>query len=130
MVNKITLLGRVGKEPDVRSLDNGKKVATFSLATSERYTVNGEKKETTEWHNIVAWDPLAGVIEKYVNKGDMLYIEGKITNRSYNDKDGNNRYITEIIARELKMLGGNQKAAEKQQEEAAITTDSLDDLPF
>lgn len=130
MVNKITLLGRVGKEPDVRSLDNGKKVATFSLATSERYTVNGEKKETTEWHNIVAWDPLAGVIEKYVNKGDMLYIEGKITNRSYNDKDGNNRYITEIIARELKMLGGNQKSAEKQQEEATITTDSLDDLPF
>lgn len=130
MVNKITLLGRVGKEPDVRSLDNGKKVATFSLATSERYTVNGEKKETTEWHNIVAWDPLAGIIEKYVNKGDMLYIEGKITNRSYNDKDGNNRYITEIIARDLKMLGGNQKAAEKQQEEATITPDSLDDLPF
>lgn len=130
MVNKITLLGRVGKEPDVRSLDNGKKVATFSLATSERYTVNGEKKETTEWHNIVAWDPLAGIIEKYVNKGDMLYIEGKITNRSYNDKDGNNRYITEIIARELKMLGGNQKSAEKQQEEATITPDSLDDLHF
>lgn len=130
MVNKITLLGRVGKEQDVRSLDNGKKVATFSLATSERYTVNGEKKETTEWHNIVAWDPLAGIIEKYVNKGDMLYIEGKITNRSYNDNDGNNRYFTEIIARELKMLGGNQKSAEKQQEEATITTDSLDDLPF
>lgn len=105
-VNKVILIGNVGKDPEIRHLDSGVAVANFPLATSESYIAkNGDKVETTEWHNIVAWRGLADVAEKYVTKGRQLYIEGKIRTRSWDDKDGNKRYTTEIVADVLQLLG-------------------------
>lgn len=106
-VNKVQLIGNVGKEPDVRYLDNGVAVATFSLATTDRaYTLaNGTQvPERTEWHNIVLWRGLAQTAEKYVHKGDKLYIEGKIRSRSYDDQNGIRRTIVEIFADNMEML--------------------------
>jgi len=105
-VNKVILVGNVGKDPEIRHLEGGTPVANFSLATSETYTNrNGEKVTQTEWHNIVVWRGLAEVVEKYVKKGAQLFIEGKIRTRSWDDKDGNKRYTTEIVADTLQMLG-------------------------
>lgn len=105
-VNKVILIGNAGKDPEVRYLDNGATVANFSLATSETYNnKNGERITNTEWHNIVMWRGLAQVAEKYIKKGSQLYIEGKIRSRSYDDKDGNKRFITEIVADNLTLLG-------------------------
>ena len=106
-LNKIMLIGNVGKEPEVRYLDSGVAVATFSLATTERgYTLqNGTQvPDRTEWHNIVLWRGLAEVAEKYVHKGDKLYIEGKIRTRSYDDQNGQKRYVTEVFADNMEML--------------------------
>jgi single-strand DNA-binding protein len=105
-VNKVILVGNVGKDPEIRHLDTGVAVANFPLATSESYIAkNGEKVTTTEWHNIVLWRGLAEVAEKYVTKGRQLYIEGRIRTRNYDDKDGNKRYITEIYGDTMQMLG-------------------------
>lgn len=105
-VNKVILVGNVGKDPEIRHLDSGVAVANFPLATSESYIAkNGDKVESTEWHNIVVWRGLADVAEKYVTKGRQLYIEGKIKTRSWDDKDGNKRYTTEIVADVLQLLG-------------------------
>ncbi|MDX2444384.1 MAG: single-stranded DNA-binding protein [Bacteroidales bacterium] len=106
MINKVILVGNVGRDPEVRYLDNGVVVTKFPLATSETYTNKGGDRVTnTEWHNIVLWRKLAEVAEKWVKKGTPLYIEGKIRNRSYDDKDGNKRYITEIVGDNMQMLG-------------------------
>jgi len=110
-VNKVILLGNVGKDPDVRSLDNGIKVTSFPLATTERaYTLkNGTQvPEQTEWHNLVLWIGLAEIAEKYVKKGDKLYIEGKIKSRSFQDNNGVTRYVTEIMVNQLEMLSTKQ----------------------
>lgn len=108
-VNKCFLIGRVGKEPEVRTLESGNMVATFSVATSEKYKNKaGEMVETTEWHNIVAWKGLADVVSKYVKKGSNLFIEGKITTRSY-EKDGVKKYTTEIMALSIQLLDGKPK---------------------
>lgn len=109
-VNKVILVGNLGKDPEVRTLENGSKVASFSLATSENYKDrnSGETITNTEWHNIVMWRGLADVAERFLKKGNQVYIEGKIRNRSYQDKEGNTRYITEIEAKELNMLGKAQ----------------------
>lgn len=129
MVNKVTLVGNVGTEPEVKELTNGS-VATFSLATSERYKdKSGQKQEKTEWHNIVAYGNVVDVIKSYVNKGDKLYIEGSIHTRKWEDKDGNTRYSTEIKLRDLTMLGGGSTAA-KSEPVAAGVDDGDDDLPF
>jgi single-strand DNA-binding protein len=105
-VNKVILIGNVGKDPEVRHLDSGVAVANFPLATSESYnSKSGERVTTTEWHNIVLWRGLAEVAEKYVTKGRQLYIEGRIRTRSYDDKDGNKRYVTEIYGDQMTMLG-------------------------
>lgn len=108
-LNKVMLIGNVGQDPEVRYLDNGApgaKVATFRLATTERYKDrSGELKENTEWHNIVAWRSTADVVEKYVRKGTQLYIEGRLRNRSWDDQNGNKRYVTEILADTLQLLG-------------------------
>ncbi len=105
-VNKVILIGNVGKDPEVRHLEGGTSVASFPLATSETYkNKSGEKVTNTEWHNIVAWRGLADVVEKYVKKGSQLFIDGKIRTRSYNDKEGNKKYITEIFAESLRLLG-------------------------
>ncbi len=109
MINKVILVGNVGRDPEVRYLDNGIVIAKFPIATSETYTnKSGEKVTNTEWHNIVLWRKLAEVADKYIKKGSSLYIEGKIRSRSYEDKDGIKRYITEIIADNMQMLGKRQ----------------------
>ena len=105
-VNKVILVGHVGNDPDVRYLDSGTPVANLRMATSENYTnKNGEKVTQTEWHNVVLWRGLAEVVEKYVKKGMQIYIEGRIRTRSWEDKDGNKRYTTEIIGDNMQMLG-------------------------
>src|ERR1044071_9687517 len=104
-VNKVILVGRLGKDPEVRNLDNGATVANFTIATSESYKdrTTGEKKEITEWPNIVLWRGLAEISQKYLHKGDMVYIEGKLRTRSW-EKEGITRYTTEIVADNMTML--------------------------
>src|SRR6188474_1789884 len=105
-VNKVILVGRVGKEPEVRNFESGKSLVTFSMATSETYKdkTTGEKKEVTEWHNIVLWRGLAEIAQKYLHKGDLVYIEGKLRTRSW-EKDGVTRYTTEVVGDNMTMLG-------------------------
>jgi single-strand DNA-binding protein len=112
--NSVRLYGNVGKEPEVKTFDNGNKVATFSLATSEkRKNQKGEYVEETTWHNLVVWGKPVDTIEKYVNKGDRLSIEGRLTNRSYEAKDGTTKYITEIVVNDFLLAGSNKnKTAE------------------
>ncbi|RDY57847.1 single-stranded DNA-binding protein [Flagellimonas nanhaiensis] len=106
--NKVTLIGNVGQEPEIRDLESGKKVAKISLATNESYkNGKGEKVTDTQWHNLVAWGKTAEIIEKYVTKGKEIAIEGKLTSRSYEDKEGNKRYVTEVVVSEILLLGGN-----------------------
>jgi len=122
-INKVILVGNVGKDPEVRYLDSGVAVANFPFATSEKYkNKQGEKVTNTEWHNIVMWRGLAEVVEKYVNKGSQLYIEGKIRTRSYDDKDGNKHYITEIIGDNMQMLG-------RKGDRSSIPPPSEEDVP-
>ena len=105
-VNKVILVGNVGKDPEVRYLDENTAIAKFPLATSETYkNRSGERVTNTEWHNVVLWRGLATVAERYVKKGTQLYIEGRIKTRSYDDQDGNRKYITEIVGDEMKLLG-------------------------
>ena len=105
--NKVQLIGNLGNQPEVITLESGKKLAKFTMATNESYkNEKGEKITDTQWHNIIAWGNTAQIIEQYVNKGEEIAIEGKLTSRSYDDKDGNKRYITEIVVNELLMLGG------------------------
>jgi single-strand DNA-binding protein len=123
-VNKVILVGNVGKDPEVRHLDSGVAVANFPMATSETYTAkNGDKVTTTEWHNIVVWRGLAEVAEKYVKKGRQLYIEGKLKSRSYDDKDGNKRYITEIYADVMQMLGSRSDNQQNGNQESQSAKD-------
>lgn len=104
-VNKAILVGRLGKDPELRYTASGSPVTRFSIATSESWTdKSGEKKEKTQWHNIVAWNKLADICSQYLVKGKQVYIEGRIETREYDDRDGNKRRITEIIAREMVML--------------------------
>lgn len=142
-VNKAILIGRVGKDPEVRELDGGTTVASFSLATSEKYTNrNGERVEETQWHNIVVWRKLAEIVQRYVRKGQLLYLEGKITTRSWDDRDGNTRYTTEIVCSQMQMLGKNERpdagteylASESanvaSKQGGSVIDEPGDDLPF
>ncbi|MDA9335984.1 single-stranded DNA-binding protein, partial [Flavobacteriaceae bacterium] len=96
--NKVQLIGNLGNDPEIITLESGKKLAKFSLATNENYKdANGEKQTKTDWHNIVAWNKTADIIEKYVTKGKEIAIDGKLTNRSYETKEGEKRYITEVV---------------------------------
>ena len=105
-LNKVILIGNVGKDPDIRHLESGASVASFSLATSEVYRDrNGERKETTEWHNIVAWRQLAELAANYIKKGSQIYVEGSIRTRTWDDQSGQKRYTTEIIASSIQLLG-------------------------
>lgn len=126
-VNKVIILGRLGKDPEVRSLDNGNSVANFSVATSESYKdkTTGEKKEITEWHNVVLWKGLAELAGKYLSKGDQVYIEGKIRTRSW-EKDGVTRYTTEIVGDNLTMLGKSGGSSDS----STTAGNTNDDLPF
>ncbi len=105
-VNKAILIGRLGKDPELRYTPSGKAVANFSVATNERWTSqDGQKQESTTWHNIVAWGRQAEVIKEYMGKGRQIYIEGRIDNRSYDDKEGNKRYISEVVVQNFQFLG-------------------------
>ena len=134
-VNKVILLGNLGKDPEVRRLDDGRGVANFSLATSETYkNKSGEKVTNTEWHNIVLWSPLADIAENYLKKGSQVYIEGKISNRSYEDKDGVKKYISEVVGREITLLG-RAPSLDSMNTQESTTQNNLessveDDLPF
>ncbi|HEX9875003.1 MAG TPA: single-stranded DNA-binding protein [Deferrimonas sp.] len=131
-VNKVILVGNLGKDPELRYTPAGAAVATFSLATSERYKdKQGQMQEKTEWHNVVAWRQLAEICGKFLHKGKQVYIEGKIQTRSYDDRDGNKKYITEIVADQMQMLGragdeggGSQRQAEPRQERPAASHQS------
>jgi single-strand DNA-binding protein len=143
-VNKVILIGHLGKDPEVRSFESGVSKANFSMATSESYKDKntGERKEVTEWHNVVLWRGLADVAAKYLHKGDLVYIEGKLKTRSW-EKDGITRYITEVVADNMTMLttrgaggGGRESYSPPQEKSAApqdvgsIGNDTTDDLPF
>jgi len=105
MVNKVILIGRLGKDPEVRRLESGTAVAKFSLATDESYKdKDGNKVDQTEWHNIVVWRGQAEIAEKYLKKGMLIYVEGKLTHREYTDKDNQKKYFTEVVANTFKML--------------------------
>jgi len=147
-VNKVILIGNLGADPEVRHLQNGASVANFRIATSETYKdkTTGEKREQTEWHSIVAWRGLAEITEKYLRKGSKVYVEGKLRTRKWQDKDGVERYTTEIHADEMTMLdraGGGEAPATMPAQRPAATAASpapvhapasgpedLDDLPF
>ena len=104
-INKVILVGHLGKDPEVRHLDGGVTVASFPLATSETYNKDGKRIEQTEWHNIVMWRGLAEVASKYLQKGKLVYIEGKLRTRSFEDKEKVKKYVTEIVAENFTMLG-------------------------
>ena len=111
-INKVILIGRLGKKPELRNLESGKSVANFSLATSEKY--KGE--EQTTWHNIVMWENVAEIAERYLDKGSLVYLEGKIQNRSYDDNDGNKRYVSEVVCFNMTMLGGKSQQQDSSQQ--------------
>jgi len=132
-VNKAILIGNLGKSPEMKLTPAGIAVATFSIATSERFKKrDGEQQEKTEWHNIVVWRQLAEICGKYLTKGQKVYIEGKIQTRSYDDRDGNKRYITEIVANEMRMLGGEKKPGRHEEINGIDSQpfDHGDDIPF
>ena len=128
-VNKVILVGNLGKDPEVRYLDNGVAVANFSLATTENYkNKEGKRVSQTEWHNIVLWRGLAEVAEKWLKKGSSVYVEGKIRTRKWEDKDGNTRYSTEILGDNMTMLGG--KPVSESPAESVPDSGKKEDLPF
>lgn len=133
-MNQCTLIGHLGKDPEVRTV-NGTKVANFTLATTERYTdKEGERQSKTEWHNIVIWRKLAEVAEKYLHKGSQVMIQGKIETRKWDDRDGVTRYTTEIICSQMEMLGGKPEAKPTPEDYKEPSTErpepQIDDLPF
>lgn len=140
MVNKVILIGNVGKDPEVRYLNNDTAVASFSLATSESYKDKNDEWQTkTEWHNIVTWRNTAKYVENRVKKGMQIFVEGKLTTRSWDDKEGNKRYTTEVVANSLRLLGKREEngnlttspTPESKSADAPIIQDSPDDdLPF
>lgn len=132
MINKVIILGNLGKDPEVRRLEGGATVANFSVATSETYKdkTTGDRKTQTEWHNVVLWKGLAEIAEKYLQKGSQVYVEGKIRTRSWDDKDGNKKYTTEIVGNELKMLGGAVSVDTKDTPKQDNQENETDDLPF
>ena len=104
--NKVQLIGNLGNDPEIITLDSGKKLAKFSIATNEYYKdADGQKQTKTEWHNLVAWNKTAELIENYVTKGKEIAIEGKLTNRTWDDKEGNKRYTTEVVVNEVVLFG-------------------------
>lgn len=145
-VNKVILIGNIGKDAEVRHLDKDRAVAQFPIATSESYTKNGERITTTDWHNIVAWGNLAEFAGNYIKKGRQIYVEGRLKSRSYDDKDGVKKYITEVVADSIQLLGkkesdddqknntsyqnqGNNSSSATKNDEI-YSSEPEDDLPF
>lgn len=131
MLNKVILIGRLGRDPETRFMANGEAVCNFSVATSEKYTdKNGQRQEATEWHNVTMYRKLAEIAGKYLTKGSQVYLEGKIQSRKYTDKNGVERTAYDIIANELKMLGGNAQTPAQKPQPAQAQDDISDDVPF
>ena len=139
-VNKVILIGHLGKDPEVRHLEGGNSVANFTIATNEYYKdKQGTRIERTEWHHIAAWRGLAELAEKYLRKGQQVYVEGRIRTRQYQDKDNQTRYVTEIVAEEISLLGTRPGGATAQPTAANVSAEEpvtfrqepeLDQLPF
>jgi len=137
-VNKVILIGRLGADPEIRYTAEGQPVATFRIATNEVRVKNGQRQEHTEWHRIVAFGRLAEICGEYLSKGRRVYIEGRIRTRSFEDRDGQRRYITEIVANEMRMLDGRRDSAETESSDSFVSPkeESLpepppdEDLPF
>ena len=143
-LNKVMIIGNAGKDPEIRHLDNGVSVVTLPVATTERYKdKNGETKEQTEWHNVVFWRQLAEFTEKYVKKGSQLFIEGRLRTRNWEDQSGNKKYVTEIVADNIRLLGRRPEnnngtnnhivTQHTEQKPEELITDVVsidDDLPF
>jgi single-strand DNA-binding protein len=136
-VNKVILVGRLGKDPEVRYTPSGAAVANFSIATSEEWKDKntGEKQERTEWHRIVAWRRLGEICGEYLHKGSQIYIEGRLQTRSWEDRDGNKRYTTEIVAQNMQMLEAAGKGGRTEPEEGRLPVEEPisipdDDIPF
>ena len=146
MLNKVILIGRLGRDPEVRYMPNSEAVCNFSVATSEKYTdKNGQRQEVTEWHNVTMYRKLAEIAGKYLTKGSQVYLEGKIQSRKYQGKDGIERTAYDIIANEMKMLGGGNDSGQQSNQTpsqprrqapatpaapAAPVEDVDDDIPF
>jgi len=139
-INKVILIGNLGRDPEIQNLDNGVKKASFSLATSEYYkNKEGQKIEQTEWHNIILWRGLAEIAEKFLKKGTTIYLEGKIRTRSWDDKEGHKRYTTEIVGDNLTMLSKRENSStpsnenhptEEPQNNGTGLNEPAEDLPF
>ncbi len=141
-VNKVILIGNLGRDPEIRTLESGAKVANFSLATTESYKAkDGSRVDTTEWHNIVLWRGLAGIAERFLKKGDSIYLEGKIRTRSWEDENGVKKYRTEIYGDQMTMLGKRDNNQNNAVPEAPMANEAPadiaspeinpeDDLPF
>ncbi len=133
MINKAILIGNLGADPEVRYTQNGTAVANFNIATTETWTKEGQKEEKTEWHRIVAFARLGEICGEYLSKGSKVYIEGRIQTRQWDDKDGNKRYTTEIVAREMKMLspkGSGDQGGQYHEEPPMAEPAMGDDVPF
>ncbi len=139
-VNKVILIGRLGRDPEVRYTPDGTAIANFSIATSEEWKdkASGEKKEKTEWHRIVAWRRLGEICGEYLSKGRQVYIEGSLQTREWEDQEGNKRWTTEIVARNMQMLGSREdnvgsfsgKRPEGSESQPEATGPAEDDIPF
>ena len=137
-INKVILVGHLGKDPEVRHLEGGVAVASFPLATSETFNKDGRKVEQTEWHNIVMWRGLADVAAKFLQKGKLVYIEGKLRTRSFEDKEGVKKYTTEVVAENFTMLGrktdfeneSTPRQILKTSDTDGYRNNDADDLPF
>ena len=141
-VNKAIIIGNVGRDPEVRHIPSGQQVASFSVATTERWNKDGQQQEKTEWHPVVAWGKLAELVAQYVKKGSRVYVEGKLSTKSWDDKDGSKRYKTEIIAQQVQFLSYSKERDTTLQESATAAPESyasqpssapaqpVDDLPF
>ena len=131
MLNKVILIGRLGREPETRFMPNGEAVCNFSVATSESWKdKNGQRQEATEWHHVTMHRKLAEIAAKYLTKGSQVYLEGKIQSRKYQGKDGIERTAYDIIANELKMLGSNAQTPAQKPQQAQAQDDISDDVPF
>lgn len=131
MLNKVILIGRLGRDPETRFMPNGDAVCNFSVATSEKYTdKNGQRQEVSEWHSVTMYRKLAEIAGQYLKQGSQVYIEGKIKSRKYTDKNGVERTAYDIIANELKMLGSNTQTPAQKPQQAQEQDDISDDVPF
>lgn len=136
MLNRASLIGRVGKDPELQNTKKGESVSFFSLATTEKWKdkTSGEQREATEWHNIVTFGKLSQIVQSFVKKGSLVYVSGKIVTRKYTDKDGIERYSTNINVDELKLLSGTKEKTEHQKKPDNFSSSDIDqfedDIPF